>query len=180
MAIRAVAGICSTGMTAGKVAEEDEDEEAQQERRPAEARLAEGLHHDALFDELDRGLREVAGAGRRLLRVCTSGQQEQDRCRSAQQATAMSATLLKDGKMSCQRRISLIGREDEATFSEHVEFPFQSWDSAGDARSVCCIAVDLRDICFQTRLRQRQCDVLHLPKEETKMSHDDGRSKRRK
>ena len=38
MAMRAVAGICRNGKMPGSVAEVDEDEQAEQERRPAQAR----------------------------------------------------------------------------------------------------------------------------------------------
>ena len=98
---------------AGDVAEEDEDEQAEEERGPAEARLAEGLHDDALLDELDGGLGQVAGARRCLLRIGAAGEQEQHDA-DERSRTAISAILLNVGKMSLPTKDFVDRRELES------------------------------------------------------------------
>ena len=100
---------------AGHVAEVDEDEQAEQERRPARPVLAHRLHDDLVLDELDdRSRRGCARPSARPSASRRAGEEEDARCRSAPPATAMSATLLNVGKRSCQRRISLIGGNSSA------------------------------------------------------------------
>jgi len=68
----------------GQVAQVNEDEQAEQERGPAQAVLAHRLHDDAFFDELDGAFGQVAHALRGDLRVLAHGQQEHedaDQCR---------------------------------------------------------------------------------------------------
>jgi hypothetical protein len=131
------------------VAEEDEDEEAEQERGPAEAGLTEGLHHDALFDELNRGLSQVASAGRSLLGVGAGGEHEEhdpdQRSENCDQGN-----FIKGWEDVLPTKKFVDGREDEATFSEHVEFPFQSWESAGGRVGQF---VALRPICGTSDFR---------------------------
>ncbi len=61
---------------ARQVAEVDEDEQRQQERRPAEAVATDGLHDDLVLDELDARLGEVAHARRGDHRVAAGGDEE--------------------------------------------------------------------------------------------------------
>ena len=63
----------------GQVAQIDKHEQAEQERCPFQALFAHGLHDHAVFDELDRGLRQVTDPGRCDLVVFAARQQE-DNC----------------------------------------------------------------------------------------------------
>ncbi len=63
---------------AGEVAQEDEHEQAEQERGPSKPLFAHGLHDDAVFDELNRRLGQVANAGRRHCGVLAAGKQKHE------------------------------------------------------------------------------------------------------
>jgi hypothetical protein len=61
------------GDHARQVAQVDEDEQGEEERRPAEPVAPDRLHHDLVLDEVDARLGEVAHARRRHHRVPPGG-----------------------------------------------------------------------------------------------------------
>ena len=71
--------------------------------------------------------------------------------------TAMSAILLNDGKMSCQRRSSLIGGNSSPSTSVSVP-------------------VELRAGGLEAGIGERDGDVAQLPHQEPEVGDDDGRA----
>src|SRR6056297_2554829 len=91
-------------------------------------------------------------------------------------STAISPILLNDGKMSCQRKISLIGGKTSplsASTLMSVSVEVRVGRSVRGAAARCGPGLE-------PRMGERHRHVLHLPEEESEVRDDDGRSECRK
>ena len=142
MAIRAVAGICRIGMTPGRLQRKMKMKRLSKngvQPRPDLPRVCITMPSSMNSTVVSARFRAPVGA---FFASAREASRKRPMPMSAE-ATAMSATLLKDGKMSCQRRISLIGGNTRPRSASTLNFRF----SRGIQRGMLGQFVALRSIC---------------------------------